>query len=144
MGSNAMLDRPKRMRRTAAPEEAAVRRLAALMRAEAAELGGASWVGARLEIGDDDLRGWGARVLPELQALMGAAGGPDAEPWALGRPDPCPLSPGEVAALRRIAHGMRAEAAELRPDSPLARRLDGWGVRLALECSEPGCSPQVL
>jgi hypothetical protein len=144
MGSNAVLDRPRRMRRTTAPEEAAVRRLAALMRAEAAELGDVSWVGVRLGIGDEDLRGWGARVLPELQALMNAAGGSEVEPWAVGRPEPCPLTSGEVAALRRVAHGMRAEAAELRPDSPLARRLDGWGVRLALECAEPGCSPQVL
>ena len=77
---------------------------------------------------------WGPRVLPELQALMSPRGVGYGDPWA-ARPDPCPLAPAEHAALRRIAAWMRAEAAELG-GSALARRLDGWGVRLTLECGE--------
>jgi hypothetical protein len=49
-----------------------------------------------------------------------------------------PLAEEEEAALRRLAAAMRAEAAELAGrDEGLARRLDGSGVRLALECERP-------
>jgi hypothetical protein len=132
MTGNAILERPRRAIRARPAEEAALRRVSALMRAEAAELDATGWLARHLEVTVEDLRIWGPRVLPELRALTSPNGARDADPWAAG-PDPCPLAPAEAAALRRIGTWMRAEAAELG-GSPLARRLDGWGVRLALEC----------
>lgn len=134
MTGNAILERPRRAIRARPAEEAALRRVSALMRAEAAELDKTCWLARHLEVDVEDLRVWGPRVLPELQALMSPRGVGYGDPWAAS-PDPCPLEPAEHAALRRIAAWMRAEAAELG-GSALARRLDGWGVRLALECGE--------
>lgn len=134
MTGNATLEGPRRAIRARPAEEAALRRVSALMRAEAAELDERCWLARHLEVAVEDLRVWGPRVLPELRALTSPTGIRYADPWAAG-PDPCPLAPPEVAALRRIGVWMRAEAAELG-GSQLARRLDGWGVRLALECEE--------
>jgi hypothetical protein len=134
MTGHATLERPRRALRARPAEEAALRRVSALLRAEAAELDAGCWLARHLEVDVEDLRVWGPRVLPELQALMSPNGARFADPWA-ARPAPCPLQPVEEAALRRIAAWMRAEAAELG-GTPLARRLDGWGVRLSLECGE--------
>jgi hypothetical protein len=113
-------------------EEAALRRLAAVMRAEADELPPDCWVRQQLE-GDVAVGGWGDIVLPELARLVQDD---DLEPdrWTR-RGGRSPLCDDEEAVLRRISVLMRAEAAELGgPRSALARRLDGWGIRLALAC----------
>jgi hypothetical protein len=121
-------DTPARARR----EEAALRRLAAVMRAEAEELPPDCWVRRRLE-SDVAVGGWGDLVLPELARLV-QEDEPDPDRWTR-RHERSPLADDEEAVLRRLSVLMRAEAAELgAPHSALARRLDGWGIRLALAC----------
>ena len=126
-------------------EEAALRRLAAHMRAEAEELEG-TWVAERFDSGAE-LPHWGDRVIPELTALMSTEGTPTivASPvFVRRRTDPCPLSEEEEACLRRTAALLRAEAAELGRDSDVGRRFDGWGSRLALECEAPNRPPRIV
>jgi hypothetical protein len=113
-------------------EEAALRRLAALMRAEAEELPPDCWVRRQLE-SDVAVGGWGDLVLPELARLV-QDDEPEPDRW-IRRHERSPLAHDEEAVLRRLSALMRAEAAELdAPRSALARRLDGWGIRLALVC----------
>ena len=64
----------RRAREIAGKEQAALRRLAAHMRAEAVELDG-KWVADRIDP-DAGLPDWGDRVIPELSALMAAEGAP--------------------------------------------------------------------
>ena len=119
-------------------ERAALRRLAAHMKAEAVELDG-KWVAPRLD-SDAGLPDWGERVIPELTALMSTEGTPTVVPartWTGRRTDACPLSREEEACLRRTAALLRAEAAELGGESEIGRRFDAWGSRLALECEDP-------
>ncbi|MDX6647618.1 MAG: hypothetical protein QOK40_3345 [Miltoncostaeaceae bacterium] len=124
-------------------EEAALRRLAAVMRAEAAELPPGCWVRRQLE-GDVALGGWGDLVLPELARLV-HEDEPDPDHWTRRRDSRSPLAEEEEAVLRRISALMRAEAAELdAPRSGLARRLDGWGIRLALVCERGPRGPRGL
>ena len=126
-------------------EQAALRRLAAHMKAEAVELDG-KWVAERLD-SDAGLPDWGERVIPELTALMSTEGTPTVVPartWASRRTDPCPLSGDEEACLRRTAALLRAEAAELGGESEIGRRFDAWGSRLALECEDPDRPPRIL
>jgi len=129
------------LRRVTAPmivdahEQAALRRVTAQMIAEAAELSPTTWVAGRLRLEVDD---WGERVLPELALLMAVDRRQDSpESWIRIRSDRCPLASEEEACLRRVAALLRAEAAELGPDSSVGARLDGWGIRLALECENP-------
>jgi hypothetical protein len=126
-------------------EQAALRRLAAHMRAEAAELE-ERWVAHR--IGPDaGLPDWGERVIPELSALMSAEGTPTVEPsqaWVRHRTEGCPLSWEEEACLRRTAALLRAEAAELGEDSEIGRRFDRWGSQLAVECEDPSRPPRIV
>jgi hypothetical protein len=123
--------------RLAEREWAALRRVAALMRAEAAELAPSSWVRRRLET-DVAVGGWGELVLPELALLMRGEEASSPGSWVRGREEAGPLELDEEAALRRLGALMRAESAELDdPASPVRRRLDGWGIRLALACELP-------
>jgi len=118
-----------------AHEQAAVRRLTAQMIAEAAELPPTTWVAGRLHIEVDD---WDERVLPELALLMAADRRQNsAQSWVRVRSDRCPLTLEEEACLRRVAALLRAEAAELGPESSVGARLDSRGIRLALECENP-------
>src|SRR5207253_2043888 len=91
-------------------EEAALRRLAAVMRAEAEELPPDCWVRRRLE-SDVAVGGWGDLVLPELARLV-QEGEPDPDRWTR-RQERSPLADDEEAVLRRLSVLMRAEAAEL-------------------------------
>jgi len=126
-------------------EQAALRRLAAHMSAEVAELE-ERWVADRMGP-DAGLPDWGERVIPELSALMSVEGTPTVVPsevWVRHRTDQCPLSQEEEACLRRTAALLRAEAAELGGDSEIGRRFDRWGNRLALECEEPNRPPRIV
>ncbi len=126
-------------------EQAALRRLAAHMRAEAQELDG-RWVSERLDA-EAELPHWGDRVIPELAALMAAEDTPTivaAPVFARNRTDASPLSDDEEACLRRTAALLRAEAAELGRESEVGRRFDGWGSRLALECEVPDRAPRIV
>ena len=121
-------------------EEAALRRLAALMRAEAEELPPDCWVRRQLEC-DVAVGGWGDLVLPELARLVQDEE-PDPDRWTR-RSERSLLAADEEAVLRRLSVAMRAEAAELgAPGSALARRLDGWGIRLALACERVPRGPR--
>ena len=118
-----------------AREHAALRRVAAQMISEAAELPPTSWATEHLRLDVDE---WGERVLPELASLMAVDRRQDSpESWIRVRSDRCPLASEEEACLRRVAALLRAEAAELGPESSVGARLDGWGIRLALECENP-------
>jgi len=122
-------------RRLADDEQAALRRLAAQMHAEADELPPTSWVAEHLRL---DVEGWGERVLPQLFSLMAVEDTeqlPDS--WVRRRSDSCPLTLAEEASLRRLAAILRAEAAELGPASEIGVHLDSWGIRLALQCESP-------
>jgi len=113
-------------------EQAALRRVAAQMIAEAAELPSTSWAAQRLRVDVDE---WGERVLPELASLMAAEPGQQsAGSWIRTRSDRCRLTLEEEACLRRVASNLRAEAAELGPGSVMGSRLDSWVIRLALDC----------
>jgi hypothetical protein len=127
--------------RVEAREQAALRRVAAQMIAEAAELPSTSWVAEHLRIEVDE---WGERVLPQLACVMAVEGRQDAaQSWIRRRSDRCPLTWDEEACLRRIASLFRAEAAELGPNSSAGTRLDSWGIRLAMEC-ENATGPRIL
>jgi len=116
-------------------EQAALRRVAAQMIAESAELPPTTWVAERLRLEPD---AWGERVLPELAALMAVDRRRDSsQSWVRRRSDHCPLTLDDEACLRRVAALLRAEATELGPDSSVGARLDGWGIRLGLECENP-------
>lgn len=114
-------------------EQAALRRLTALMRAEAAELEPTSPLRARLD-GDGEIVAWAEQALPEIAAIL-QDGTDDDNPWSPRR-GPSPFDPADEAVLRRIAAHLRAEAEELE-SSPLGRRLQHWGVRLALASAHP-------
>jgi hypothetical protein len=102
------------------------------MRAEADELPSGCWVRLQLE-SDVAVGGWGDIVLPELARLV-QHDEPAPDRWSRRR-ERSLLADEEEAVLRRLAAVMRAEAAELgAPASALGRRLDGWGIRLALAC----------
>jgi len=116
-------------------EEAALRRVAAEMTVEAAELPPTSWVAVHLRLG---VEGWGERVLPELFSLMAAEDAAQpAQPWIRVRSDHCPLTLEEEASLRRVSAILRAEGAELVPTSQVGARLNSWGIRLAVEFERP-------
>jgi hypothetical protein len=117
--------------RPLAPEDAALRRLAALTRAEAGELEPGSWVRQRLDA-NAATPDWPERMLPELVEMRGPEEEAPDRLWpACG---PSSLSDDEEAALRRLGTAMRAEAAELvHRCSPAAARLESWGIRLILE-----------
>lgn len=122
-------------RRLEPREQAALRRVAAQMTAEAAELPRTTWAAERLRL---DLDEWGERVLPELATLTAADRGHEpAGSWTRTRADSCPLTLEEEACLRRVASNLRAEAAELGPGSLVGSRLDSWGIKLALDCESP-------
>lgn len=133
----------ERAQRLRERERAALRRLGTLMRAEAAELGPHQWVAERLDPATP-LRDWGERVLPELSTLM-AAGAPESpHPWTRQSSERSPLSEEEEGSLRRLAVLLRAEAAELGPRSPVARRLSGWAIHLALDVERPERPPGLV
>jgi hypothetical protein len=127
--------------RLEAREQAALRRVAAQMTAEAAELPPTSWVAQHLRLEVDQ---WGERMLPELARVMAAERRQDtAHSWVRRRTDRCPLTWDEEASLRRVASLLRAEAGELGPESSAGTRLDRWGIQLALEC-ENTTAPRIL
>lgn len=142
MTEHATLER-QAAQRMGERERAALRRLGALMRAEATELAPGDWVAARLDP-EVHLRDWGERLLPELSRLMVVEEPEGPNPWARRRSDRCPLNEEQEACLRRLAVLLRAEAAELGRASPLGRRLGGWGIRLALECEDPERAPGLV
>ena len=116
-------------------EQAALRRVAAEMTAEAAELPPTSWAAVHLRLG---VEGWGERVLPELFSLMATEDAEQpAQSWIRVRSDHCPLTLVEEASLRRVSVILRAEGAELGPTSQVGAQLNSWGIRLALECERP-------
>jgi hypothetical protein len=118
-----------------AQERAALRRVAAQITAEAAELPENTWLAERLSL---EIRVWDRRVLPELALAMASELGPEPpQPWVRVRPERCPLMLAEEASLRRVAALLRAEAAELGPESVGGAYLDSLGIRLALECESP-------
>ncbi|MGP8240921.1 MAG: hypothetical protein ACLQQB_04025 [Solirubrobacteraceae bacterium] len=122
-------------------EQAALRRLSAQMIAEANELAPTTWAAQRLRL---EVDGWGERVLPELAVLMAVDRTQDsAQSWIRTRSVRCPLALEEEASLRRVAALLRAEAAELGSESSVGARLDSWGIRLAVECENPG-RPQIV
>src|SRR5437870_4006174 len=121
--------RPHEARPAQKAEEAALRRLAAHLQAEAAELEPGSWLHTRL-VADHWIGDWGEHVLPELAGLMSPAW--EADRWIGRSHERCPLDGPDEAALRRLAAHLRAEALELGDDSPLGRRLERWGIRIAL------------
>jgi hypothetical protein len=122
-------------------EEAALRRLAAAMRAEADELPFGCWVRRKLE-SDVAVGGWGDLVLPQLARLV-QDDEPEPDRWTRPR-ERSPLAADEEAVLRRLGAMMRAEAAELaEPGSALARRLDGWGIRLCIACEQTAAAGRV-
>jgi hypothetical protein len=128
-------NRRTRSQRPDAREQAALRRVAAQMQAEAAELPPTTWVAERLHLQVDE---WGERVLPELALLMAIDRRQEwAQSWMRRRPEGCPLTMEEEACLRRVAALLRAEAAELGSESPVGARLDSWGIQLALDCEHP-------
>jgi hypothetical protein len=131
--SRARMARPSQ--ELAEQEQAALRRVAAEMTAEAAELPPTSWVAVHLRLG---VEGWGERVLPELFSLMAAEDADQpAQSWIRVRSDHCPLTLAEEASLRRVSAILQAEGAELGPTSQVGSRLNSWGIRLALECERP-------
>jgi hypothetical protein len=118
-----------------ARERAALRRVAAQITAEAAELPENTWLAERLSL---EIRVWDRRVLPELALAMAGELGPEPpQPWVRVRPERCPLMLAEEASLRRVAALLRAEAAELGSESVGGAYLDSLGIRLALECESP-------
>ena len=140
MNEHATLERAPELHER---EEASLRRLSAQMHAEAEELPQGGWVAERLD-SQASLWEWGERVLPELAALMAVeAAHEPAGSWVRRRSDQSPLREDEEACLRRMAALLRAEAAELGEGSRLGRRLDGWGIRLALRCEVPDRSPRI-
>jgi hypothetical protein len=131
----------KRPQQLGGCEQAALRRVAAQMVAEAAELPPTSWVAEHLRLDVDE---WGERVLPELALFMAVERRQDApQAWIRRRSDRCPLTWEEEACLRRVASLFRAEAAELGAESSVRTRLDSWGIHLAVEC-ENANGPQLL
>jgi len=117
-------------------ERAALRRVAAQINAEAAELPDNAWLAERLGL---EIRLWDERVLPELALIMAYEEWPEPpESWVRGRSDRCPLTLVEEACLRRVAAALRAEASELGPESGVGAYLESLGIRLALECERPG------
>jgi hypothetical protein len=135
------ISRRTRSHRPDAREQAALRRVAAQMQAEAAELPPTTWAAERLQLEIDE---WGERVLPELALLMAIDRRQEwAQSWMRRRPEGCPLTMEEEACLRRVAALLRAEAAELGSESPVGARLDSWGIQLALDCEHPS-GPRVL
>jgi hypothetical protein len=121
-------------------EEAALRRLSAHLRAEAAELDAGSWLHARL-VADQWVGEWGDRIVPELTGLMEPAWESDC--WVGRAHECCPLDGPDEAALRRLAAHLRAEAVELGDESPLGRRLERWGIRIGLDCARPEAPPRL-
>jgi hypothetical protein len=126
--------RPSKARLVQKAEEAALRRLSAHLQAEAAELDPGSWLYAHL-VADQWVGDWGERVVPELAGLMSPSW--EADRWVGRSHERCPLEGTDEAALRRLAALLRAEAVELGDESPLGRRLEGWGIRIALDCARP-------
>jgi hypothetical protein len=119
-----------------AREKAALRRVAAQITAEAAELPDNTWLAERLGL---EIRVWDDRVLPELALAMAGEQGPEPpRSWVRVRSERCPLTLAEEASLRRVAALLRAEAAELGPESLGGAYLESLGIRLALECESPG------
>ncbi len=117
-------------------EQAALRRVAAQITAEAAELPDNAWLAERLDL---EIRVWDKQVLPELALAMTGEPGPEPpQSWVRVRPERCPLMLAEEASLRRVAAFLRAEAAELGPESVGGAYLESVGIRLALECERPG------
>jgi hypothetical protein len=118
-----------------AREQAALRRVTAQIAAEAAELPDDTWLAERLGL---EIRVWDKQVIPELALAMTGEPGPQPpESWVRVRPERCPLMVAEEAALRRLAALLRAEAAELGPESAGGAYLDSLGIRLAVECERP-------
>ena len=118
-----------------AREQAALRRVAAQITAEAAELPENTWLAERLGL---EIRVWDKQVLPELALAMAGELGPEPpQSWVRVRPERCPLMLAEEASLRRVAALLRAEASELGPESVGGAYLESVGVRLALECESP-------
>jgi hypothetical protein len=138
MSGHANLERARDLNQR---EEASLRRLTAHLHAEADELPRDGWVAEHLDP-RAGLVDCVERTLPELAALMADESARDS--WTRRRSDPRSLDEDEEACLRRIAALLRAEAAELEDGSPLARRLDGWGIRLALTCEAPERSPRMV
>jgi uncharacterized protein YjbJ (UPF0337 family) len=104
------------------------------MREEMAALAPGSWALWRL---GSDLTGdgWGALVLPELAALLRDEDAVSARAHTCR--ERCPSGADRVV-LRRRGALMRTEAAGLAAwGSPLARRLECWGIRLVLDCDCP-------
>ena len=117
------------------PEQAALRRVAAHVNAEAAELPPDTWLAPRLEI---EIHQWGERVLPDLARLMSGERGSDPMvSWVRVRSDRCPLTRTEESCLRRIASVLRAEADELGPASSVGVHLSRLGIMIWLECEPP-------
>lgn len=144
-GTTAATLERQRAREIDGREQAALRRLASHMKAEAVELDG-KWVVEHM-YSDTGLPDWGDRVIPELSALMSAEDTPTVVPsriWVQRRTDQWPLNRDEEACLRRTASLLRAEAVELGAESKIGRRFDAWGSRLALECEDPDRPPRVV
>jgi hypothetical protein len=117
-------------------ERAALRRVAAQITAEAAELPPNTWLSERLDL---EIEEWEDRLLPQLGSAMANEREPEPpNSWVRVRSEGCPLMLAEEACLRRIATVLRSEAAELGPESSVAAHLEGLGIRLALECESPG------
>ena len=122
-----------------AREEAALRRLAAQITAEAAELPENTWLAERLGL---EIRLWDKQVLPELALAMAGEPGPEPpESWVRVRPERCPLTLAEEASLRRVAALLRAEATELGPKSLGGARTSKawesgslWSARAPVAC----------
>jgi hypothetical protein len=124
-----------------ARETAALLSSAAQITAEAAELPDNTWLAERLGL---EIRVWDKQVLPELALAMARGLGPEPpQPWVRVRRDQCPSMLAEEAALRRLAALLRAEAAELGPESAGGACLESVGIRLALECERPGEMPRI-
>jgi hypothetical protein len=112
-------------------EEAALRRLSAHLRAEAEELEPGSWLHERL-VAEEWIGEWCDRIVADVGRLMGPSW--ESDRWVGRAYERCPLEAPEEASLRRLAAVMRAEAAELGDRSALGRRLEGWAIRIALDC----------
>jgi hypothetical protein len=133
---SALTGRPTGTQEPNAREQAALRRVAAQMNAEAAELPPNTWLAQRLRVEVDE---WGERVLPELALRMAIDREPEsAQSWVRMRSERSPLTLAEESCLRRLAALLRAEGAELGTESSVGTRLDSWGIRLSLECERPG------
>jgi len=123
-----------------AAEEGALRRLAAHLEAEAAELEPGSWLHSRL-VADQWIGDWGEHVLPQLADVVSPAW--EADDWVGRTHAHCPLDEAEESALRRLAAHLRAEARELGDASPLGRRFERWGIRIGLDCARPEAPPRL-